>query len=110
MTVRTDRGPKTSMTYQLFQAIHDFGPGRDMFDHLNRNARGNHHYHDRYYRGNLTVVNGVTAPPLSAIEKYSFDGPLASSVPPLDPETLRVGQAAGTLKRKYHRTLCPDNI
>ena len=100
MTVRTDRGTKTSMSYHVFQAIHDFGPGRDMFVQYERNASCNHFHHDRYYRGNLSVVNGTTAPPLSAVERHSFDRPMASSVPPLDPETLRVGQATGNLKRK----------
>lgn len=100
MSLRTENGTKTSMSYHLFQAIHDFGPGRDMFVQLERNAVGQHFHHDQYYRGNLTVVNGVAAPPLTAVEKYSFDAALASATPPLDSETVRIGSATGVFKRK----------
>ena len=100
MSIWTENGTRTSMSYHLFQAIHDFGPGRDMYTHLERNAVGQHFHHDRFYRGNLTVVNDVAAPPLSAIERYSFDQALASAAPPLDPETVLLGHAMGTHKRK----------
>ena len=78
----------------------DFGPSRDLFLRVEQNAQGNHHHHDQYYKGNLTKINGRNMPPLSPIEKYSFDGPMTESLPPLSASEQEQATTSGNVQRE----------
>ena len=100
VSVRTDDGVKRSMPNHVLRTILEFGPSRDLWCRIEENARHNHHHHDRFYQGNLTVVNGESLPPVGNVEKYCFDHAVLESIPPLSAEEIQLSQALGRCKRK----------
>ena len=77
MSIETPQGVIRAASHMVAHTIMQFGPCRDMYEDVERNAIGNCHYHDEHYQGCSTIIDGVRLNNLGPIEKYYFDNAVA---------------------------------